>query len=145
MLKEIVCVVVIALFWGGWPLLVRWCGYTGNVGSFYVSVFATSIVLLVAVAKRGDITPSGSAILKLSIAGAMMGIGLIAFNIVGTSEKIELSIFIPIINASMLLVTVLGGLFFFSESLSWQKVIGICILVVGIFLVSYSPSTKIVP
>jgi drug/metabolite transporter (DMT)-like permease len=62
----------------------------------------------------------------------MMGMGLVAFNAVANSRNMDASVSIPIIDTTMLIVTVLGAILFFAEPLTARKAIGIAMLIAGI-------------
>lgn len=51
--------------------------------------------------------------------------------------KLELSYAYPFVGFSFVLV-LLGGMVFFHESLSWQKVIGVLFIIIGVFISSRS-------
>lgn len=130
---EIACIAVAALFWGAYPLVARASGIGGAMGALILTLSAL-MPISAAVIWQGGNKPALADLGKLVIAGVMMGIGLLAFNIVVNSRRIEASISIPIIDTAMLIVTVVGAAFFFSESMTLQKIIGIALLLAGIFL-----------
>lgn len=49
-----------------------------------------------------------------------------------------LSIAYPVLVSSTFLLVTLGAMLFFHESLAWQKIIGLVIILIGIFIVSRS-------
>jgi drug/metabolite transporter (DMT)-like permease len=71
---------------------------------------------------------------RLAIAGGMMGVGLLAFNVVANSRQIDASVSIPIIDTAMLIVTVIGAVIFFAEPMTVKKGIGLALLVAGILV-----------
>jgi len=75
---------------------------------------------------RGDLWP-------LLVAGLMQGVGLMAFVRVATG-KLEASVAIPVSDVAMLIVTTVGAILFFQETLTAQKLAGLAFLVVGILL-----------
>jgi drug/metabolite transporter (DMT)-like permease len=127
----VVCIVAVAVFWGGWPLVARLAGETGIAGSIIMAV-----MMLISIAAAGMYTgvtlPSLRATGVLLVAGVMMGIGLIAFYAVSSNPSVELSVVIPVLDTSMLLVSVIGGIWFFGEAVTVRKLIGIALLVIGI-------------
>lgn len=127
------CIGVVALCWGGYPLLVRAAGLTGSTGSLVLATVAL-LPIGVMVLFNGPGIPAVNAMVLLAIAGAMMGTGLLAFNFVATSSLIEISTVVPVINTTMLIVTTIGGIWFFSESITPQKIFGILLLLTGIIL-----------
>ena len=76
--------------------------------------------------------PAPAAAVRLVIAGAMMGIGLLAFNAAAVSREIEASVSIPIMDTGMLLVSVLAAVLFFAEPITLRKCAGLALLVAGI-------------
>lgn len=133
MTVTILCIAVVGLFWGGYPLVVRAAGATSTIGILILTVAAVLPIGIMAW-QSGQGALATHAIIKFIIAGTMMGIGLIAFNVAVTNPNIEISNVIPIINTMMLIVTTIGGIWFFSESITLQKMIGIALLVIGIIL-----------
>jgi len=63
----------------------------------------------------------------------MQGVGLMAFVRVATG-KLEASVAIPVSDVAMLIVTTVGAILFFQETLTAQKLAGLAFLVVGILL-----------
>jgi drug/metabolite transporter (DMT)-like permease len=125
-------IVTVSLLWGSWPLVAKTAGQTGYIGALIMSASAV-IPASIAAWYSAKPLPAG-ALIKLIPAGIMMGIGLIVFNLVTSSPKIEISVSLPIINILMMVVAVLGGIIFFSESISIQKILGIAFLALGIYL-----------
>jgi drug/metabolite transporter (DMT)-like permease len=124
---------VIAITWGGYPLLTRASGYSGAPGALLLTLFAL-IPIAVGVLWQGKPErPSGSALVYLVSAGLLQGIGLIAFLRV-TGGRLEASVSMPIVDTSMLLVTTIGAIALFRESATPQKLMGIALLVIGIAL-----------
>lgn len=126
-------VALVAFFWGGWPLVSRSAGETGATGSLILLVAALAPVALVTL-WEGPEMPPPVAVVKLALAGAMNGAGLVAFHLVTTRPGVEISSAVPVIDTAMLLVTALGGVLFFAEALTPQKGIGVALLVAGILL-----------
>jgi drug/metabolite transporter (DMT)-like permease len=134
MTREIVAIALVALFWGGYPLLARASGHGGPWGALLLNLAAlVPIGLAMAVWPGASERPSLDAVAKLAVAGAMMGCGLVAFNWVASSQRLEASVSIPIVDTAMLLVTTLGAVLFFQESVTAQKLLGIALLLAGIF------------
>jgi drug/metabolite transporter (DMT)-like permease len=75
---------------------------------------------------------AGSDVVRLIAAGLMFGIGVVAFNSIATSRRLDASVAIPISDTAMMLVTVIGAFIFFAEPITTRKVIGIGLLVAGI-------------
>ncbi len=130
MTLEIVCIALVAICWGGYPLVARSSGYGGALGALILT-FAGLVPIVLSVFWEGGARPSTSALAKLGIAGFLMGTGLVAFNRLANSP-LEASISIPIVDTAMLIVTTLGAIYFFQEAVTAQKVVGIALLVAGI-------------
>jgi drug/metabolite transporter (DMT)-like permease len=123
---------IVALAWGGYPLIARSSGVGGPLGALILTLCAlipsATLVLWQGVMAR----PSSVELTKLIVAGLIMGIGTTAFNFVVNSRQLDASISIPIIDTAMLLVTVIGAVLIFAEPLTVRKVIGIGLLIAGI-------------
>ena len=62
----------------------------------------------------------------------MRRIGTLAFNFVANSRQLEASISIPIVDVTMLIVSVAAAVIFFAEPLTAKKLLGFALLVAGI-------------
>lgn len=133
MTQTYVQIVLVSVLWGGWPLLLRWAGPVGHTGAFLLSAFALIPLSFMALA-TGFQMPQQQPLIKVVLAGVIMGAGMIAYNQVLTGGKIEISSLVPIVNTSMLAVTTIGGIIFFAESITPQKVAGFLLMLVGIYL-----------
>lgn len=133
MLFDYGCIAVVALAWGSWPLFARSSGLGGPLGSLLLMIFGIAPIALAVLLQRDFAPPSSAALGKLAIAGGLMGIGLIAFNLLANAEM-DASTSIPIVDSAMLIVTTVGAIYFFGESVSTQKLIGIVLLLSGIAL-----------
>lgn len=111
----------------------RSAGHGGPWAALVLSLAALGPITVLTLVAGDGARPSLSESVRLGIAGTMMGIGTVAFNFVANGE-IDASVSVPIIEASMLLVTTLGAVWFFEESFSAQKVAGIALLLFGIYL-----------
>ncbi len=67
-------IMLVAVFWGGWPLVARTAGEAGVVGSLIMSSVAV-VPIAAAILQSGASMPSASATVAYSIAGIMMGLG----------------------------------------------------------------------
>jgi drug/metabolite transporter (DMT)-like permease len=130
---EWICIVLVALFWGGYPLIARLSSFGGPLGSLILA--ALSLVPIgVAVVATGDVTPPTRAQLwPILLAGLMQGVGLVAFLRLATG-KLEASVAIPIADVGMLIVTTVGAILFFQEAVTLHKLAGLGLLFAGIFL-----------
>ena len=126
-----ICIFGVAVFWGGWPLVARLAGDHGLAGSLVLAAL-TFLTVAVAMPLTSTALPGARDTALLALAGVMMGLGLIAFNAVSANPMIELSTAIPIMDTSMLLVSVIGGIWFFGEPVTARKLIGIALLIAGI-------------
>lgn len=133
MTADVACIAIVALFWGGYPLVARTSGYGGALGTLVLSL--AGLVPVAAATLWGGFAaqPSSGQLARLGVAGAMMGIGLLAFNRLANG-KLDASVSIPIVDTAMLLVSAVGALWFFEEPVTTQKLVGIALLVMGIVL-----------
>ena len=132
MRSELIGIVTVAILWGGYPLLTRAAGI-GNAFGTFILMSAGWVVIAAVVAWQGiDARPTFAAVTKLTVAGAMMGIGLLAFNAVASSRRMDASVSIPIMDTAMLLVTVIAAVWFFAEPFTVRKGLGLTLLLAGI-------------
>ena len=138
MRAEFIGIAVVALMWGGYPLIARSAGLGNALGTF---ILMTSgwVVIAAATAWQGiGSRPTASVVTKLTIAGAMMGLGLLAFNAVANSRRVDASVSIPIMDTAMLFVTVVAAIWFFAEPFTLRKGIGLALLLAGIATLYHS-------
>jgi drug/metabolite transporter (DMT)-like permease len=130
---EWIWIALVAVFWGGYPLVARLSNFGGPLGSFMLAALSLGPIGA-AVLWSGDTAPPTRAQLwPIAIAGVMQGVGLLAFVRLATG-KLEASVSIPISDVAMLMVTTVGAILFFQESITPQKLLGLGLLVVGIVL-----------
>lgn len=130
---EWICVALVALFWGGYPLVARLSSFGGPLGSLVLALVSV-LPIASAVLVTGDTAPPTRAQLwPLLVAGLMQGVGLLAFVRLATG-KLEASVAIPIADVGMLIVTTLAAILFFQEALTLQKLAGLGLLFAGIAL-----------
>jgi drug/metabolite transporter (DMT)-like permease len=129
---EYLGILVVALFWGGYPLIARGVGIGGPLGALVLSVVSLSTIAAATWWTGVEAWPSATDLVRLAIAGMMMGIGLLAFNAVAASRNVEASVSIPIMDTAMLLVSVVAAAVFFAEPVTLRKVAGLALLVAGI-------------
>jgi drug/metabolite transporter (DMT)-like permease len=128
-----ICIALVAVFWGGYPLVARLSSFGGPLGSLVLGAVAIVPVAAAALATGSGERPTRAELWPLVVAGLMQGVGLMAFVRVATG-KLEASVAIPISDVAMLIVTTVGAILFFQEALGPQKLAGLAFLVVGILL-----------
>jgi drug/metabolite transporter (DMT)-like permease len=132
MKPEYAWILIVSLFWGGYPLVARGANLGGPLGALILSAVSLSTIAA-ATAWTGALAwPAPAAAVRLVIAGAMMGVGLLAFNAAAVSRQIEASVSIPIMDTGMLIVSVLAATLFFAEPITLKKCAGLALLVAGI-------------
>jgi drug/metabolite transporter (DMT)-like permease len=131
MTLEIVCIALVAICWGGYPLVARSSGYGGALGALVLTLAGLLPITLAVLWQGGVERPSPGALAKLGIAGLLMGSGLVAFNRL-VNSRLEASISVPIVDTAMLIVTTLGAIYFFQEAVTARKLLGLALLVAGI-------------
>jgi drug/metabolite transporter (DMT)-like permease len=122
-----------ALLWGAYPLVTRTTGYDGPRAALILMLVGLVPVSILSYLQSEAGWPDRPGLIKLVIAGLMMGVGLIAFIRVANGA-LDASVSIPIVDVAMLLVTAIGAMVFFAEAVTVQKVAGIVLLVAGIGL-----------
>ena len=132
MKAEYAWIAVVVLFWGGYPLIARGANLPGPLGALILSSVSLCTIAVATAWTGSWAWPGADAAVRLLIAGAMMGIGLLAFNAVAVSREIEASVSIPIMDTGMLLVSVLAAVLLFAEPITARKCVGLALLVAGI-------------
>jgi drug/metabolite transporter (DMT)-like permease len=133
MRTEWVCILLVAVFWGGYPLIARLSSVGGALASLWLGALALVPVAAAAVFDGASGRPTRADLWPLALAGLMQGAGLLAFVRLATG-KLDASVAIPISDVAMLIVTTAGAIAFFREPLTAQKVAGFALLLAGIFL-----------
>jgi drug/metabolite transporter (DMT)-like permease len=132
MRPEVLWIIATAGTWGAYPLVLRSAGQTGSRGTLVLML--VGLVPIAVAALSGDgVWPGRAAVVRLVIAGVMMGCGLLAFHALASSE-LDASVTIPIVDTAMLLVSAVGAIIVFSEPVTVSKVAGIAMLLGGIAL-----------
>jgi drug/metabolite transporter (DMT)-like permease len=129
---EYLWIAIVALFWGGYPLISRGANLGGPLGALILSAVSLTTIAAATWWTGGFAWPASAAVIRLVIAGAMMGIGLLAFNAVAVSRQIEASVAIPVVDTAMLIVSVIAAVVFFAEPITIKKLVGLALLVAGI-------------
>jgi drug/metabolite transporter (DMT)-like permease len=132
MRPEYSCIVIVALAWGGYPLIARASGIGGALGALILTLSALLPIVVITWWQGIAMRPAMPEIIKLVIAGILMGIGTTAFNFVANSRQLDASVSIPIIDTAMLLVSVIAAVIFFAEPVTMRKLLGMGLLVAGI-------------
>lgn len=124
---------IVGFCWGFWPLLMRSANVTGPAAAFVLS--ATAVLPIATLwALQPSSAPSGADLLKLMIAGLIMGFGMVAFNIAGTSRLAGIGTITSITQALTIVVVVVGSIAWFGEGVTPSKVIGTLLLVAGVLV-----------
>ena len=130
---EWICIVLVGIFWGGYPLVARLSSFGGPFASLVLATLSLFPIALIT-AWHGDWTgPTRAQLWPVAAAGIMQGIGLVAFLRLATGE-LEASVAIPISDVGMLIVTTVGAMLFFQESVTVPKLAGLGFLFTGIWL-----------
>jgi drug/metabolite transporter (DMT)-like permease len=129
---EYVCIVLVALTWGGYPVIARSSGVGTPLGALILTVSALLPIAIATIWNGVVVRPTSIELAKLMVAGVLMGTGTTAFNFVTNSRRIEASLSIPIMDTAMMLVTVVAAIVFFAEPVTIKKVVGLLLLVAGI-------------
>jgi drug/metabolite transporter (DMT)-like permease len=135
MRAEYLWIGVVALTWGGYPLVTRAAAQEGPRAAL-ILMLAGLIPIVVAAIRHPTWSaplPGKLALTQLVIAGLMMGIGFVAFYAI-TVSKMEASVSIPITDVSMMLVSAVGAMLFFAEPVTLQKLGGLALMLAGIAL-----------
>jgi drug/metabolite transporter (DMT)-like permease len=132
MRTELICMAIVAIAWGSYPLIARSSGIGAPLGALILTLSSLVPCTVLVLWQGATIRPSSVELTKLIVAGLVMGIGTTAFNYAVNSRQLDASISIPIIDTAMLLVSVIGAVVFFAEPMTARKIIGLALLVSGI-------------
>jgi drug/metabolite transporter (DMT)-like permease len=124
---------LVAFLWGVYPLVARTSGYGGPLGALALTAAGIVAIGAVALARGAADLPSPAQLLRLCIAGLLMGAGLVAFNRV-VNGPLAASLSIPIIYVAMLIVSRLGAFWIFGEAFNAQQLLALGLMLAGILL-----------
>jgi drug/metabolite transporter (DMT)-like permease len=127
-------IAIVALCWGGYPLIARGVGIGGPLGALLLSVVSLTTIAAATLWTGVETWPTPGDLARLAVAGLLMGIGLIAFNAVAASRNVEASVSIPVMDTAMLVVSVIAAVIFFAEPITLRKTLGLALLVAGILV-----------
>ena len=133
MRPEYSLIALTALCWGGYPLVTRSAGYEGPRATLVLMLGGLVPIAIAAFFMPGGGVPTKPALIKLGMAGLVMGVGMMAFHALSNS-KMDASISIPTVDVAMLLVSAIGAVWLFGEPVTLQKLGGIALLLLGIAL-----------
>ena len=125
---------VTAIGFGGWPLVARAIG----IPPFGIAVIL-SIGTVAAVTAVGPLmftwdTVSRKMVYIGLIAGAINGVSFLAYSRLVSSTEWDISTYVPIATALMLIIPVIGGPLFLNETLTMNKVVGTISILIGVYL-----------
>lgn len=126
---------IAAVGFGGWPLVARAAG----IPPFGIAVIL-SIGSVAAVTAVGPIMFTWDAVTRKMIyvgllAGVINGISFLAYSKLVSNTAWDISTYVPLVIALMLIVPVIGGPLFFYENFSQSKAFGILAILLGVYLI----------
>ena len=125
---------VTALGFGGWPLVARAIGLPPLGIAILLSVGTLALVSFVGPVFFPWTTISGKTIfLGLGI-GVINGFAFLAYSKLVATLEWDVSTYVPVALALMLIVPAIGGPLFFKEDFSVEKFAGIVSILIGIYL-----------
>ena len=133
MTSEWMYVGLVAFLWGVYPLVARTSGYGGPLGALALTAAGIVAIGAVSVVRGFAELPAPAQLLRLGIAGLLMGVGLVAFNRV-VNGPLAASLSIPIVYVAMLIVSRLGAFWAFGEAFNAQQLVALGLMLAGILL-----------
>ena len=139
-------VLFVMVMWGGWPIVARlaglssiWVAIVGSaVGAAMVAVVSFAIHGMPSLAAMTGLrdVPDMRSFLVGAVAGAMLGLGMLAYSVLISNKAWEVSTLVPIAAGSITAFTAIAGILFLGESIGLMKLLGLVAVVVGIVLLS---------
>ncbi len=124
-----------ALCFGGWPLLGRCSGLSSGWMSLLVAS-GTVILGIVSILTQTGNTPSTRSVIIGLTAGAINGVGMLAYAKVIGWQGSDVSKILPIAMILTPMFAMAGALIFLGEPVSAKKLLGAGIACTGIYLLS---------
>jgi drug/metabolite transporter (DMT)-like permease len=137
---ELIGIVITAIAWGCYPLVARSAGAgAGQAFGTFIMMSTGWLVIAAAAWWQGiEVRPSTQGVIRLAAAGALMGAGMLSFNAVASSRRLDASVAIPIMDTAMLIVTVIVAVMVFAEPFTLRKGMGLALLLAGIATLYHS-------
>lgn len=133
-LRPLVLCMVSAIGFAGWPLLSRKSG-AGNIWIVAVVIGLTALVCL-AVDYRGfSVIPSWKGLLWLVAAGAVNGIGMLAFARLVSNATLDTSTYFATTQTLIVVITAFVGLVWLNEAFTWRKLVGLALACLAVWLI----------
>ena len=136
MLLGICMGLVASLVWGSWPVISK-LAQTQNISSVEITIlrFGISGLILLPVLFMHSVSLRSLCTKGVALAiGAGMPYVLLAMNGIGLSSSAHFGIIAP---SSMLVFSTLGSIYLLSEKLTRQRLAGVSMIVVGVFIVGW--------
>lgn len=125
-----------ALCFGGWPLLGRFSGLSSGWMSLLVASGTATLGLISIFTNQTSGAPSARAIIIGLTAGAINGVGMLAYSKVIGWQGSDVSKILPIAMILTPMFAMAGALIFLGEPVSAKKLFGAGIACAGIYLLS---------
>ncbi|TSC81715.1 MAG: hypothetical protein G01um101419_767 [Parcubacteria group bacterium Gr01-1014_19] len=136
-MKTVLLSVLAGIFFSSWQFVMRASGISNPFVAAFMLNLGTLMVIFPMAAKglNWKLLLSGGALMAIT-AGLINGIGhsINARLVVNKTE--EISRFGAIIPAVCVLVSVICGFCLLGEPITWRKLIGICVVLIGITIVA---------
>lgn len=125
--------IITGVFFGIWPLISRTTGLSTMWKALTITV-GTAIVVAFGIIKELQLPPTKSLLVGI-LAGLVSGFGLLTYGkLISNSNQWDMSITIPISLIITPMVIILGGWFFFHETITPTKALGGSLGLVAIYL-----------
>ena len=129
----LVLCLMIAVGFGSWPMIARFAGANNAWTSLLVMGFSALVCTFFYRAELAVI-PTIKAIVVLALAGAVSGLGMIAYTRLVTDQSFAMSSYVPAALTLMLVFVTIVGALFFREFFPITKFLGLCLAVAGTWL-----------
>lgn len=134
--NPLVFTIIAALGFGGWPLIVRAYSLSPITTSLAVSggtfVVVGSFAVL-SLTKAGGI--GTGALVPCLIAGVLNGVGFVAYTMLVSNSSWAAS-HVPVSIVLMIAVITLGGILWFHDAVSFQRIAGFCFGAISVYLLT---------
>lgn len=131
--NPMVLALISAIGFGAWPLVSRGSGLSPIWTAITLSVATAMTILAGSPVFRGG-SISTKAILIGLVAGLLNGLATLTYSQLISNKEWDISIYIPLTVGLMLVTLAVGGVVFFSESVTPSKVAGIIAILAGVYL-----------
>lgn len=142
MIMAITC----SLVWGIWPILSAYSKASANYINLAISCITALFIIFALFFERQFISTTSSAIVPVEdpkmfwlpiVGGVLNGIGILLYGILLSKDSgFDSTKYVVIVTACLPAVAAVTGYFLLGWEITWQKVLGILMVITGVYMIN---------